>query len=150
WGASLPVHAVMPSGWASPLGRLLSRTGLGVLTCFIPPALVDEALAVTDRDEQRFRALPSRLGVYVVLALCLLRTKSVPAVLQSIVPVATLGRLAELGWRLPTSTALSKMRDRIGVVPFQLLFTAMTRPVPTRVRAWSHAFGLQVCAWDGT
>jgi hypothetical protein len=140
----------MPSGWSSPLGRLLSRSGLGVLSCFLPPALVDEALAVTGRDERRFRALPSRLGIYVVLASCLLRTKPVPAVLRSMVPVATLARLAELGWVLPTSTALTKLRDRLGVVPFQLLFTAMTRPVPARVGAWSHAFGLQVCAWDGT
>ncbi|OKA09622.1 IS4 family transposase [Amycolatopsis regifaucium] len=140
----------MPTGWSSPLGRLLSRTGLGVLSCFIPPSLVDEALAVAGRDEQRFRALPSRLGVCLVLALCLLRAQSAAAVTQAMIPPGMVRRLAGLGWALPTSTALTKLRDRLGVVPFQLLFTAMTRPVPTLVRPWSHAFGLQVCAWDGT
>jgi hypothetical protein len=140
----------MPTGWSSPLGRLLSRTGLGVLSCFIPPALVDEALAVAGRDERRFRALPSRVGIYLVLGLCLLRTRSVPAVTQAMIPLSRLRRLAALGWVLPSSTALTKLRDRLGVVPFQLLFTAMTRPVPARIRPWSHTFGLQVCAWDGT
>ncbi|MEV6909670.1 IS4 family transposase [Amycolatopsis sp. NPDC051071] len=140
----------MPTGWSSPLGRLLSRVGLGVLSCFIPPALVDEALAVAGRDEQRFRALPSRLGIYLVLALCLLRARSAAAVTQAMIPPAIVRRLAGLGWVLPTSTALTKLRDRLGVVPFQLLFTAMTRPVPALVRPWSHAFGLRVCAWDGT
>lgn len=143
-------HVAMSGGWSSPVGRLLSRVGLGVLTCFIPPALVDDVLTITDRGEQRFRALPSRLGVYVVLGLCLLRTKPAPAVLRAMIPIGTLSRLREQGWRVVSSTALSKLRDRIGAVPFELLFQALTRPTPTRVRPWSHAFGLQVVAWDGT
>ncbi|MFC3456180.1 IS4 family transposase, partial [Amycolatopsis speibonae] len=120
------------------------------MSCFLPPVLVDEALVVSGRDERRFRALPSRLGIYLVLALCLLRARSVPAVTQAMIPLARVRRLAALGWVLPSSTALTKLRDRLGVVPFELLFTAMTRPVPARVRPWSHMFGLQVCAWDGT
>jgi hypothetical protein len=140
----------MSTGWFSPLGRLLSRTCLGVLTPLIPPELVDEALAVSDRDQQRFRALPSRLGVYFILGLCLLRTKSATSVLKDMIPLARRARLRALKWVMPTSTALSKMRDRIGVVPLQLLFAAMTQPAATRRREWSHAFGLLLCAWDGT
>jgi hypothetical protein len=146
----LSVYPGTPVGWLSPLGRLLSRIGLGILTCFISPALVDEVLAVSDRDERRFRALPSRLGVYFVLALCLWRTKSGQVVLQKMIPTGWLAGLAELGWRLPCSRALTKLRDRIGAVPLELLFAAVTQAVPTRVRPWSHAFGLLVCAWDGT
>jgi transposase IS4-like protein/DDE family transposase len=129
---------------------MLSQARLGVLARLIPPELVDEALAVSDRDEQRWRALPARLGVYFVLALCLLRTKSAPAVLQNMFMTSMLARLRERGWSLPSSTALSKLRDRIGAVPLQLLFGALAqwRPVPRQ--AWSHAFGLLVCAWDGT
>jgi hypothetical protein len=112
--------------------------------------LVDEALAISDRDERRWRALPSRLGVYFVLALCLLRTKSGPAVIQNMFTTSMLARLRERGWSLPTSTALSKLRDRIGAVPLQLLFSALTRWRPVTRQSWSHAFGLLVCAWDGT
>ncbi|WP_141544538.1 IS4 family transposase [Amycolatopsis sulphurea] len=149
-GASLSVHGVMPSGWSSPVGRLLSQAGLGLLSWVVPPALVDEALAVAGRDERRFRALPSRLGVYFVLALCLLRTKSGNATIRAMFSQESLPRLSVLGWWPPASTALTKLRDRIGVVPFQLLFGALARAAPTRNRPWSHAFGLEVCAWDGT
>lgn len=146
----MSAHAVMPKGWFSPVGRLLSRIGLGVLTPFVSPALVDEALVVVGRDEQRFRALPSRLGVYFVLALCLLRAKSSTAVVRAMIPLEGLIRLAGVGWRPPSSTGLTKLRDRLGVVPFQLLFGALARVAPTLVRSWSHTFGLRVVAWDGT
>lgn len=146
----MPAHAVTPSGWSSPLGRLLSRIRLGALTHYLPPRLLDEALAVTDRDEQRFRALPSRLGIYFVLALCLLRTRSSTAVLRQMITPDWLVGLSALDWRLPCSTALTTLRDRIGVTPFQLLFGALTRATPTPTRSWSHAFGLLLVAWDGT
>lgn len=146
----MSVHAVMPAGWSSPVGRLLSWSALGLLSCVIPSALVDEALAVAGRDEQRFRALPSRLGMYFVLALCLLRTKSTASTIKAMIPLERLVRLSALGWRLPSSTALTKLRDRIGVVPFQLLFGALVRQEPAPSRPWSHVFGLRVCAWDGT
>ena len=146
----MPAHTVTHSGWSSPLGRVLSRIGLGILARYLPAALVDEAVAVTDRGEQRFRALPARLGIYFVLALCLQRTASSTAVLTRMLPPDRLARLSALGWRLPCSTALTRLRDRIGVVPLQLLFGAVAQRVPARARSWSHAFGLLVVAWDGT
>lgn len=146
----MSAHVVRSSGWFSPVGRLLSRIGLGILTPFVSAGLVDEALVVAGRDEQRFRALPSRLGVYFVLGLVLLRAKSSTAVIRAMIPVEGLVRLAGLGWRVPSSTGLTKLRDRIGAVPFQLLFGALARFAPAPPRGWSHAFGLLVCAWDGT
>jgi hypothetical protein len=143
-------HVVMSSGWFSPVGRLLSRIGLGILAPFVSPGLVDEALVVAGRDEQRFRVLPSRLGVYFVLALVLLPAKSSTAVSRALIPVEGLVRLAGLGWRVPSSTGLTKLRDRLGVVPFQLLFGALARFTPGPWQGWSHAFGLEVVAWDGT
>jgi hypothetical protein len=143
-------HVVMSSGWFSPVGRLLSRVGLGILTPLVSPGLVDEVLVVAGRDEQRFRVLPSRLGVYFVLALTLLRAKSSTAVLRFMVPVEGLIGLAGVGWRVPSSTGLTKLRDRLGVVPFQLLFGALAQTTPMVRRGWSHAFGLRVAAWDGT
>jgi hypothetical protein len=146
----LSVHGVMSGGWSSVVGRLLSRVGLGILTPFVSAGLVDEVLVVAGRDEQRFRALPSRLGVYLVLALCLLRAKAGTAVLRAMIPVEGLVGLAGVGWRVPSSTGLTKLRDRLGVVPFQLLFGVLAQSTPGPWRGWSHAFGLQVTAWDGT
>lgn len=128
----------------------MAAARLGIVGRFVPPDLVDEALAITDRDERRWRALPSRLGVYFVLALCLLRTMSGPAVLREMFTTPTLARLRALGWRPPSSPALSTARDRIGAAPLELLFRALSRWTPVARQAWSHAFGLLVCAWDGT
>jgi hypothetical protein len=67
----LPVHGATSRGWLSPRGRVLSRTGLGVLSWVIAPELVDEAVGDGLAWEMRLRALPSRLGVYFILGLCL-------------------------------------------------------------------------------
>ncbi|MFC3517701.1 IS4 family transposase, partial [Amycolatopsis halotolerans] len=140
----------MSAGWSSPLGRLLSQARLGILACLVPPGLVDEALAVAGRDERRWRALPARLGVYFLLALPLLATKSYASVIRAMIPAPALPVLDRLGWRVPCSAALSALRDRLGAVPAELLFTAMTRARPSARTGWSHAFGLQLLAIDGT
>lgn len=44
---------------------------LGELTSQVPVELVDAVLAETKTTQRRLRALPSRVGVYFVLALCL-------------------------------------------------------------------------------
>lgn len=128
----------------------MSPIGLGLLTTLVPPAVVDEVLEFTDRAEQRWRIWPARLGVYFVLALCLLSTKSYSATVRAMCGTATLVRLWVLGWDPPSTTALSKARDRIGALPMELLFRRLAGFRPTVVRSWSHAFGLLVCAWDGT
>src|SRR2546428_3262288 len=109
----------MPTGWSSPVGRLLSRSTLGMLSCVVPPALVDEVLAVTGRDERRFRALPSRLGIYFVLALSLLRSKSATATIRTMFPLERLGRVSVLGLRPPPRTPLSPPPGRVarGALP---------------------------------
>jgi hypothetical protein len=121
-----------------------------LLTRFVPPALVDEVLEFTGREQRRWRAWPARCGVYFVLALCLLSTKSYSAVTRAMLGTDRLARLWTLGWDPPSTTALSKARDRIGALPLELLFRRLSGIRPTVVRPWSHAFGLLVCAWDGT
>ena len=61
----------MCRGWSSLRGRVLSRAGIGVLTWVVTPELVDEAVRDGLAREVRLRSLPSRLGVYFVLGLCL-------------------------------------------------------------------------------
>ena len=146
----MPVHAVTCTGWSSPVGRVLSPIGLGLLARLVPPDLVDEVLEFTDRRERRWRAWPARLGVYFVLALCLLPTKSYSSVIRAMLGTTTLARLWTLGWEPPSTTALSKTRDRVGALPLELLFRRLAGFRPSLLQPWSHAFGLLVCAWDGT
>jgi hypothetical protein len=123
---------------------------LGFVSLLIPPELVDDVLGSCERLEQRFRSLPSRFGVYFILGLCLHRSKSHTAVLRAMLGFTARADLREHRWTPPSSTALAKLRDRIGALPLQRLFTAMTRPATTRVSGFTHAFGLLLCAWDGT
>jgi hypothetical protein len=51
---------------------------LGELTRYLPFELVDDVLAQTGTLQQRLRALPSRTGVYFVLALGLFRGLVMP------------------------------------------------------------------------
>jgi hypothetical protein len=128
----------------------LGRVGIGVLSHQVRPGLVDEVLAVTGRAERRFQALPARLGVYFVLALCLFSGCGYGSVMRAMVSVGDAGRLAGLGWCFPSSVALAKLRRRLGAAPFEVLLRRLSGMVPVRERPWSHAFGLLVCAWDGT
>src|ERR1700759_4945019 len=88
----------MSRGWSSRRGRFLARAGIGVLTWVIPPDLVDEAVGDGLAWEMRLRALPSRLGVYFVLGLCLFSHLPYGQVLREL--TGGLGAaLAAGGWR---------------------------------------------------
>ena len=102
-------------------GRVLSRAGIGVLTWVVGPDLVDEAVGDGLAWEMRLRALPSRLGVYFVLGLCLFSYLPYGQVLRELV-CGLDGALGAAGWRVPASTALTGVRDRIGGKPLESLF----------------------------
>ena len=61
------------SATPAPSGRaaVFAAGHLGELTWQIPVELVDAVLAETRTVQRRLRALPSRVGVYCVRALCL-------------------------------------------------------------------------------
>jgi hypothetical protein len=143
----------MGSGWDSGKGRLLARVGLGAVTHLVPLGLVDEVLAETGKTQGRFRDLPHRLGVYVVLGLCLFSSLSYTSVLAQMTAGVEVA-LGGLGWRRVSSTALTKLRRRLGPEPFAVLFQRLTGQVTGRLaaarREWSHAFGLLLVAVDGT
>jgi hypothetical protein len=139
----------MSWGWSSRRGRVLSRTGIGVLGWVIGPDLVDEAVGDGLAWEMRLRALPSRLGVYFVLGLCLFSDLPYGEVLRKL----TCGLetvLAAAGWRVPASTALTAVRRRIGEKPLESLFGRVCSALSPGRSPWSHVCGLLAVAWDGT
>lgn len=145
------VHAVMGGRWSSIRGKVLAGIGIGVLSRWVTPGLVDEVLAEAGETAagRRFRALPGRLGVYFVLGLCLLSDRPGRQVLEDL--AAGLGRaLAAAGWQVPASTALTGLRRRLGEKPFELLFRRLAGPLGAGTAPWSHIGGLLAVAWDGT
>ena len=139
----------MSRGWLSPRGRILSRAGIGVLTWFIPPDLVDDAVGDGLAWEMRVRSLPARLGVYFVLGLCLFSAKPY----QDVICEVTAGlraALAAAGWVPPATTALTGVRRRVGERPLESLFRRLRGALSPGRAAWSHLGGLLVVAVDGT
>ncbi|GGU48319.1 hypothetical protein GCM10010211_10670 [Streptomyces albospinus] len=128
---------------------------LGVLTEEIAPGLVDEVLEATGRLEQRRRLLPARAVVYFVLALCLFSSADSlgPPGYRSVLRALT-EKLRHLPGtcvqRLPTSSALTRARQRLGDKPLKVLFERRCGTLATAATPGAFAFGLRLVAWDGT
>jgi hypothetical protein len=138
----------MSWGWSSARGRVLAGVWIGVLTFVVTPGLVDEAVGDGLAWEMRLRSLPARVGVYFVLGLCLLGEPYAEVIRQV---SAGLGpALAAAGWAAPATTALTKVRVRVGERPLESLFGRLCTALSPGRAPWSHAFGLLVVAWDGT
>ena len=95
---------------------------LGELTRQVPFELVDAVLAQTRAGERRLRTLPSRVGVYFLLASALwprLGYRKVWAKLTAALP----SRIS------PSSKAFRDLRRRVGVAPVRALFEMLAGPV---------------------
>ncbi|WP_351236316.1 IS4 family transposase [Streptomyces sp. NPDC002133] len=116
---------------------------IGELTQVIPPELVDAVLDETRACEQRLRSLPSRVGVYFVLALGLFEHLGAALVWEKLVA----GLTAQVPQ--PSEKALRDLRRRIGVAPLQRLFDILAGPLAqpstpgVRYRRW------RTVAFDG-
>jgi hypothetical protein len=97
---------------------------LGELTRVVPFELADAVLEEARARERRVRLLPSRVGVYFVLALCLFPGDGY---------LRAWGRLTAaldgLGVAVPSARALRDLRRRLGAAPFRLLFETLAGPL---------------------
>jgi hypothetical protein len=96
---------------------------LGELTRIVPFELADAVLADTRRTQRRLRMLPSRVGLYFVLALALLPGLGYLGVWASL--TAGLGGQAHT----PSGKALRELRRRLGPAPLQALFEVLAGPL---------------------
>lgn len=139
----------MPRGRESARGRLLSGAGLGILSYVVSPALVDEAVGDGLAREVRLRSLPSRLGVFFVLGLCLFSADAGTRVMGRL--VAGMEKALEAaGWVVPAATSLTGLRRRLGEMVLQSVFRRLAGAFSPGKAAWSHLGGLLVAAVDGT
>jgi hypothetical protein len=98
---------------------------LGELTWQVPFELADAVLEETRTRERRLRDLPSRAGVYFVLALGLFPRLGYGLVWQKL--TAALGGVP--GVPSPSGKALRDLRRRIGAAPLKALFEVLAGPV---------------------
>src|SRR5580700_8924053 len=97
---------------------------LGELTRVVPFELVDAVLEEAGARERRLRVLPSRVGVYFVLALGLFPRPGYLGVWAKLTAA-----LDGLGLAVPSARALRDLRRRIGVAPVKALFEVLAGPV---------------------
>jgi hypothetical protein len=129
--------------------RFSDGIGVGVLTRTFRRDLVDEVLVHTRKTQQRSRLLPARVVVYYVLALCLFFDDSYEEVMRKLVNgLRFLGSWTD-GWRVPTPSAISQARTRLGEEPLAELFLNVAHPMarPGQAGSWFH--GWRVMAVDG-
>jgi Insertion element 4 transposase N-terminal/Transposase DDE domain len=120
---------------------------LGGLTQFAPFELVDDVLERTRAVQRRLRDLPSRVGVYFLLALGLFPELGYARVWGKL--TAGLKGLEGLTVASPSEKALRELRRRLGPAPLKALFEVLAGPL-----AWPYAPGVSFCglrtvAFDG-
>src|SRR5690349_10008557 len=117
---------------------------LDELTQYLPFELVDDVLEQTGTVQKRLRDLPSRVGVYFVLALGLFPDLGYARVWGKL----TAG-LAGLDLPCPSEKALRDLRRRLGPAPVKALFEVVAGPLaPPRAPGVSFA-GFRTVAFDG-
>jgi len=97
---------------------------LGELTRIVPFELVDGVLEETGAQGKRLRLLPSRVGVYFLLAMCLFPQPGYLGIWAKL--TAALGGLGPVS---PSAKALRELRRRIGIAPLKALFETLAGPL---------------------
>jgi|SRR5680860_872569 len=140
------------AGWKKPASdrRLSDLVSVGVLTRTFPPGVVDEVIADAGRTEQRHRSLSARTMAYFAVGMALHSEGSYEDVL---------GLLTDgLAWtepeaepvRLPSKSAISQARERLGSKPLKALFDRVAQPLASEDTPGSFLAGRRMVAIDGT
>ena len=137
------------SGVTRQSGRLTDHVALGVLSSVIHRDIIDDVIRESGKREARSRLLPAHVVVYYVLALNLFFGEAYEEVMRQLVNgLRFLGNWRD-HWTVPSTSAISQARTRLGEAPVKLLFQRIAVPMAragTR-GAWFH--GLRLMAIDG-
>lgn len=117
---------------------------LGELTRIVPFELVDCLVDDARARERRLRLLPSRIGVYFLLAMCLFPRSGYLAVWGRLTAA-----LDGLGLVVPSAKALRDLRRRIGAAPVRALFEVLAGPLGRAGAPGVMAGGYRTVSFDG-
>jgi transposase IS4-like protein/DDE family transposase len=109
--------------------RLTDSISLGVLAEVLPRDLIEEVLNETGKREQRSRLLPAHVIVRFCQAMCLFYDDDYEEVMRKLV-----GSLEDMNswsgnWHVPSVSALSQARARLGPEPMRELFDRVAVPM---------------------
>ena len=117
---------------------------LGELTQYLPFELVDDIVEQTKTVQRRRRGLPSRTGVYFLLALGMYPRLGYARVWGKL----TAG-LAGLAVPCPSEKALRDLRRRLGPAPLKALFEVVAGPLAQPGTPGVRFGGRRTVAFDG-
>jgi hypothetical protein len=130
-------------------GRLTGHLAIGVLTSLIHRDIVDDVIRESGKREKRSRLLPANVVMYYVLALNLYFGEAYEEVMRQLVNgLRFLGNWRD-NWEVPSTSAISQARTRLGVAPIKLLFERIAVPMARAGTRGAWFRGLRVMAIDG-
>lgn len=136
------------SSSVGPASGVFAPGHLGGLTRYVPFELVDDILAATGATQQRLRDLPSRVGVYFILAMVLFNRVGYARVWAKMVAgITTCMRCSPLPE--PSAKALRDLRRRVGAAPLKALFEVLAGPLGQPSTPGVCWRGLRTVAFDG-
>jgi hypothetical protein len=130
-------------------GRLTDHVALGVLSGLTRRDLVDEVINECGKREKRSRLLPAHVVVYYVLALNLFFGEAYEEVMRRLVEGFRFLRNWDQAWRVPTTSAISQARTRLGAEPMRKLYERIAVPMAGPGIPGARFAGLRVMAIDG-
>jgi hypothetical protein len=117
---------------------LTDHIGLGVVSARFGRDLLEEVLNRTQARERRVRRLPAHVMMRYVIAMGLFFADSYDEVMRRLV-----GNLRKLGswddgWQVPSKSAITQARQRLGAEPMKMLFERAAVPLagPGTKGAW--------------
>jgi hypothetical protein len=131
-------------------GRLTDHISLGVLSAAFSRDLIEEVIAATGKREKRSRLLPAHVMVRYVIALGLFFGQAYEEVMRQMT-----GCLLSLGswdqeWKVPSTSAITQARQRLGAGPLKELFHRAAVPVAGLGTTGAWLRGRRLMALDGT
>jgi len=129
--------------------RLTDRISLGVLAEVFPRDVIEDILTETGRREQRSRLLPAHVMVRFCQAMCLFFDDDYEEVMRKLV-----GSLKSVGswrdeWTVPSTSAITQARQRLGADPLRVLFEKTAVPVAGRGTKGAWLGSRRLMALDG-
>lgn len=124
---------------------------LQAIETVIPIETINQAIELTQSQEERKRRLPTHLVVGLVIAMSLWSSDSIVDVFKNLADGWS-NQWIRRGqhWRTPSKSSLSEARQRVGPQVMSQLFTLVARPLAKPDTPGAFLNGLRLMAVDGT
>jgi transposase IS4-like protein/DDE family transposase len=129
--------------------RLTDRISLGVLAEVFPRDVIEDILTETGRREQRSRLLPAHVMVRFCQAMCLFFDDDYEEVMRKLVGALKSMRSWRDDWTVPSTSAITQARQRLGADPLRVLFEKTAVPVARRGTKGAWLGSRRLMAVDG-